>query len=499
MSSVVTKDEWSCAVCLTANPASADYCGHCWAPREAMQEPGPDVVLRTRLRRLRERRRGVAVRVAFALAALIALWLATDTPGLSSSLPKPSSAAGPATSPGAWAMAGYDAVQSFAPAGGSPGLERPAWAFPFEGAEAAPPVVANGAVYLTVRPDRVLALDVETGGVRWERRLAGPLHGSPAVTDDAVIVAQAPGTVTGLDRNSGRVVWDVEAEGLLFASPAVHEGALYVASAERKLVAIDLATLAHLWTVDLDRAVYRTPSVNGEYIALAADVGTLDIVDLKTGKLRFSFGPARDALVQSPVLLGESAIIARGGRVYAVNSAEETGWFERRVRSFEAQLFAWGLRSAPPGLDGLRWSQRVSPADLAGLAAREAVVYAATRDGQLHALDADSGDVRSGRRPAWPRLRCRLSPGRSMSTWGRSRETWPYSTGATDARSGNRDWRSHRRLAHAGGGRPLRAFGVGGPAGRPAPLTAASGRAFDQMRMQAAHRLGATSRMGGTT
>ena len=183
-----------------------------------MQEPGSDVVLRTRLRRLRERRRGVAVRVAFALALLIALWLATDTPGLNSSLPKPSSAAGPATSPGAWAMAGYDAVQSFAPAGGAPGPERPAWAFPFEGAEAAPPVVAHGVVYLTVRPDRVLALDVDTGAVRWERRLAGPLHGSPAVTEDAVIVAQAPGTVTGLDRNSGRVVWDLEAEGLLFAS-----------------------------------------------------------------------------------------------------------------------------------------------------------------------------------------------------------------------------------------------------------------------------------------
>ena len=393
MSSVVTKDEWSCAVCLTANPASADYCGHCWAPRDAMQEPGPDVVLRTRLRRLRERRRGVAVRVAFALAVLIALWLATDTPGLNSSLPKPSSTAGPATSSGAWAMAGYDAVQSFAPAGGAPGPERPAWAFPFEGAEAAPPVAAYGAVYLTVRPDRVLALDVESGAVRWEQRLAGPLHGSPVVTDDAVIVAQAPGTVTGLDRNSGRVVWDVEAEGLLFASPAVHEGALYVVSAERKLVAIDLATLAHLWTVNLDRAVYRTPSVDGEYIALAADVGTLDIVDLKTGKLRFSFGPARDALVQSPIFLGESAIIARGGRVYGVNSAEETGGFERRVRSFEAQLFAWGLRSAPPELDGLRWSQRVSPADLAGLAAREAVVYAATRDGQLHALDAGSGEA----------------------------------------------------------------------------------------------------------
>ncbi len=393
MSNATLDQEWLCEVCLTANDSDRQFCDRCWAPREeAALASVTDIEQRWR-RRLREKRIDQVLRVLVAVAALALLWAVFGARLIGGAVPRPSSAVGVASSPGAWATEGYDAANSFAPQGGGPIPERVAWIFPIEGGQAAAPVVAHGTAYLATKPGRLVAIDAQNGDVRWETQAAGPVHGSPVVTDQAVILAQAPGTVVGFSPQDGSKLWEISTGRLVFASPVIHEGVLFLASVERKLLAIDVEEEVVLWQADLQRAVHRPPAVDAELIALSADFGTLDVVDRYSGELRFSFGPGRGALVQSPLLIDGMVIVARGGRVIAVDSASVTGWIDRQLRFWKAQLFAWRLRSSPPEPDGLLWSRLLSDAGVAGIAARDGAVYVATRDGGLYALDAASGEV----------------------------------------------------------------------------------------------------------
>ncbi|HZJ26296.1 MAG TPA: PQQ-binding-like beta-propeller repeat protein [Acidimicrobiia bacterium] len=97
-----------------------------------------------------------------------------------------------------------------------------------------PPATAAGIVYLpvvnapvTLKPDEtayfgadvakgrgeIVALDAETGAVRWARKVPGNPLGGTTVVNDLVFTALVDGTVLALDRDNGRVVWTYEAGG----------------------------------------------------------------------------------------------------------------------------------------------------------------------------------------------------------------------------------------------------------------------------------------------
>ena len=392
MDTTAAEHVWFCEVCLATNPASRHYCDSCWAPRDEASHLGAREAQARQRRRQRGRVRNRAIRRLLVLAGLIVLGVSVGAQAIAPSVPRPGSPVAAASSPGAWTVEGYDAAHSLAPPWDGPIPGRVAWTYSIDGGSVAAPVVAHGAVFLARRMGLV-ALDSQSGEVRWEQPVAGPLYGSPAVTDGAVIVAEAAGTIIAFSPGEGRRLWELSSGGLLVASPVFHEGVLYVATVGRKLLALDPKTGTLLWETDLERPVYRAPSVKGERLALIADMGTLQIVDLATGRVRFTSRESR-ALVQSAVLVDDVAVLAGRGRVLAMDVEAKTGWFDGQLRFWGFQWFAWGWRATPPAAKGLLWLRHFDPpAEIAGVAARDGAVYVSARDGRLFALDAASGET----------------------------------------------------------------------------------------------------------
>lgn len=97
------------------------------------------------------------------------------------------------------------------------------------------PAVVGDLVYVTSAGGRLIALDKDTGAVRWERRLAGPAWGSPVIVDDVLMIGDClEGNFHAFDVSDPDIappeLWTVDLGGCIEATPAVWKGRIYIGS-----------------------------------------------------------------------------------------------------------------------------------------------------------------------------------------------------------------------------------------------------------------------------
>ena len=94
------------------------------------------------------------------------------------------------------------------------------WILPNQvfGAWQSSPIVVDGMMYVTQRPNDVLAVDAKTGRVFWQYRYVvspdarvccGANNRGVAILDDALYMGTLDGHLVAIDRTSGRSLWDV--------------------------------------------------------------------------------------------------------------------------------------------------------------------------------------------------------------------------------------------------------------------------------------------------
>lgn len=97
-------------------------------------------------------------------------------------------------------------------------------------------------VYATTNGGRVLAIDAETGVLRWDTQLAGPLWGSPVVVDGVLIVGDCAGVLRAWDVADTTVLptllWETSIGGCLEATPVVWDGVIYIGDRDGRIFAI---------------------------------------------------------------------------------------------------------------------------------------------------------------------------------------------------------------------------------------------------------------------
>jgi alcohol dehydrogenase (cytochrome c) len=126
--------------------------------------------------------------------------------------------------PGNWlTYSGNDAGHRHSPLAqinvGNVGALRPAWVYQSReaGKLESSPIVVDGTIFLTEKPYIATALDGRTGRPLWSYRrppvavagCCGPVNRGPAVLDDALFFGTFDAHLVALDLNSGRVRWDV--------------------------------------------------------------------------------------------------------------------------------------------------------------------------------------------------------------------------------------------------------------------------------------------------
>ena len=270
---------------------------------------------------------------------------------------------------------------------GAVGNLTPRWKY--TGAIFAPPVVANGVIYVGIGNDGLYALDANTGAVIWKYHDA--TAGSAAVANGMVYVG--PNNTTALDASTGALIWKSPLSGTL---TAVANGMVYVANYYR-FYALDARTGAVIWKNDgvpyamsaavANGVVYITggrtyaldastgaliwyaqvsgtsTTVANNMVYLNSDYGTVHALDASTGALRWSFPNGEGNTTSAAVANGLVYVSCYGSDVCALSAS--TG-------ALVWKYTTGGVNTSPAVANG--------------------VVYVGSTDKNFYALNATTGE-----------------------------------------------------------------------------------------------------------
>lgn len=119
----------------------------------------------------------------------------------------------------------------------------------------APPILADGRLYVMDAQANVSAHDAKTGAVIWRRNIAPKTRrhelgwgGGVAWADGKVYVSSGYREVVSLDAASGKILWRSSTDAPIHAAPTVAGGRVYVEDVNDELLALSTADGGQIWT-----------------------------------------------------------------------------------------------------------------------------------------------------------------------------------------------------------------------------------------------------------
>ncbi|MES2723248.1 MAG: PQQ-binding-like beta-propeller repeat protein, partial [Pseudomonadota bacterium] len=157
----------------------------------------------------------------------------------------------------------------------------------------APPVAANGKIYVMDGEATVSALDAQTGAEVWKvnlrpdsKRDKEAFGGGIAIADGRLYVASGYRFIAQLNADTGAVGWKVATEQPIHAAPTVAGGRLFVVAVDNTLLSYNTADGTASWTYQALSESSRilgasSPAVSGDTVVAA--FGSGELVALRTG------------------------------------------------------------------------------------------------------------------------------------------------------------------------------------------------------------------------
>ena len=250
----------------------------------------------------------------------------------------------------------------------------------------APPIMADGKVFVMDAEADVVALDANTGAQLWKQRLKAEnrrdkvgFGGGVAYANGKVYVSSGYRFVAQLDANTGAVGWRQDVPSPIHGAPTVHGGKVFAISTDNELLTFDSATGNPTWNfqalVEPARILSASSPATSQDVVVAA-FASGELVAMRAGNGNdlwnnaLSRASRTNALSEIRDVAGRPVIFK--GDVYA---ASHSGVFA-----------VIDLRSGQP-----RWSVPVSSITTPWPAGD--VVYLLSRAGEVICVSRDSGKV----------------------------------------------------------------------------------------------------------
>ncbi len=117
--------------------------------------------------------------------------------------------------------------------------QEAAWTFAYDSTWAMSTAVHDGTVFVGWSTNnKVSALDLKTGQLRWDHTLGSHTYTTAAVVDDLVIWGSADGHLRAFDRLSGEPRWDYAVGSEIYGSPVAAAGRIYCGTDDGRLLAL---------------------------------------------------------------------------------------------------------------------------------------------------------------------------------------------------------------------------------------------------------------------
>lgn len=191
------------------------------------------------------------------------------------------------------------------------------------------PVIADGRVYAGLDSGKLVALDLETGKLRWEESVSVPsgrseierlvdLDADPVLSDDTLYAVSYGGQLIALNTDNGRLRWRQEISS--YSGIAVADERVYASDREGSVTALDRATGSVLWQNDaLKHRRLTKPVLHAGLVAVGDLEGYVHWLSPDDGSLRARVKAGRSALVAPPLVSGGRLyVLGREGDIAAV-------------------------------------------------------------------------------------------------------------------------------------------------------------------------------------
>ena len=281
----------------------------------------------------------------------------------------------------------------------------------------------DGTLVATTGFGEVIALDPESGDVRWRHRLDAPVSSAPTISDGLVVTVGRDDMAVGLSLGDGRIQWRQfgagDSSGILGGgSPAIADQLVVLPFASGEVIAVLAETGVSVWssTVSGGRrglsrsrigAISGDPVVGPESIFVGNQAGKLVSLESRTGLINWSvddgtFGPVWPAgnavFVVTDRANLKSLSSTDGSERWSVQLPEFADPEDRDgVYVHFGPVLAGGrlmvagsdgfLRSFDPGTGELLSSMELPGQAASRPAIANGVLYLLTANGELHAFN----------------------------------------------------------------------------------------------------------------
>ncbi len=138
----------------------------------------------------------------------------------------------------------------------------------------APLALIDGQIIAVTRTGQAIALDAQSGLVRW-RQAVRSTWVPPISLDDGRVLISSQDSLYVLRVGDGRVLERHRAPGTIVAPWREHDGLLIAATGDSTIVALEKGTLEERWRVRLDAPLLTQPAVAGDTIFGVTRVGSV--------------------------------------------------------------------------------------------------------------------------------------------------------------------------------------------------------------------------------
>jgi outer membrane protein assembly factor BamB len=201
--------------------------------------------------------------------------------------------------------------------------------------------VLPGRDYANTRATRdstISAANVDDLEVAWEAEADGGLTTVPLIVGDTVYVQDGGGRIVALDRESGEIRWETDPYGANIGpyGVAVADGRVFGVRGATGVVAVDAETGDELWVRDINATpstgIDIQPTVYGDLVLVSTvpisfngiytpgDRGVVNALDAATGEVRWTFDT-----VEGDDLWGHPEVNSGGGAWYPPSIDAERG------------------------------------------------------------------------------------------------------------------------------------------------------------------------------
>lgn len=183
------------------------------------------------------------------------------------------------------------------------------WRYAGDEAFVTAPVAHRGEVFAVTRSGWLHGVDAATAKSKFRVRL-GDSVAQLSAKDGILLLPERAGDLHAFSLSAREVLWSYDTEGQLWASPLAWEGYVFVASWAGVMRALSLRSGDDLWAFELGARVTATPVIAAGALYCATEAGELIVMDAREGKLLFRDRVSPGPVQASPVVVGDTVVVA---------------------------------------------------------------------------------------------------------------------------------------------------------------------------------------------